>query len=415
MPSSDLSALIARTAQDLHDQICELVARQPNEAEFRQPIDQRLARFCDEAGLNPLAHAEYTLATGRADAVFNRFVIEYERPGTLRETLSHQATKHAVDQVKSYITGLAKQHRHETRRIAGVAFDGVYLIFVRYHEGDFVVESPVAVNPNSLQRMLTWLSSLASGIALTAENLNRDFSIEQLRTQRVLRALHNGLNHSLQAEPDGMVAKLFEQWRLFFGESIDYAQAFGGANLEALQKWTRKAGLQVQTANEAERFFFALHTYFALLVKMLAWLAVSRHFAAKLGAPAFGELVSADTETLYKHLREMESGGIFRAFGISNLLEGDFFEWYLFAWDENVEKAIRELVQRLDEYDPSTLNIVPEETRERIASGTDVKRKSPSSPLVYCLKTRQAGSSWRANRFYGPPAVFPLPLEEGQG
>jgi SAM-dependent methyltransferase len=63
-------------------------------------------------------------------------------------------------------------------------------------------------------------------------------------------------------------------------------------------------------------------------------------------------------------LRELEEGGIFRAFGLTNLLEGDFFAWYLFAWDKPIEDAIRELLKRLDEYDPATLSIHPEESRD---------------------------------------------------
>jgi SAM-dependent methyltransferase len=86
--------------------------------------------------------------------------------------------------------------------------------------------------------------------------------------------------------------------------------------------------------------------------------------AVKLGVPSFGELISADSDTLHRRLRELEEGGIFRAFGLTNLLEGDFFAWYLYAWDKPIEDAIRELLKRLDEYDPATLSILPEESRD---------------------------------------------------
>ncbi|MFA0781360.1 MAG: hypothetical protein RJAPGHWK_002888 [Candidatus Fervidibacter sp.] len=173
-----------------------------------------------------------------------------------------------------------------------------------------------------------------------------------------------GLTNALVKSPDRMVTNLFEQWRLFFSQSIDYTEAFGGRKLEPLKKWVRKAGLEVKSPQEAERFFFALHTYFAPLVKLLAWLALSRYMAVKLGGPSFGELVSADSDALQRHLRDLESGGIFRAYGLTNLLEGDFFAWYLFAWNDRIETALRELLKRLDEYDPATLSIHPEESRD---------------------------------------------------
>jgi SAM-dependent methyltransferase len=359
---SNLSQLITEYAAKLEECLKQLLPRHPNEAEFRQPIDQLLGEFCGKAKLNPLAHAEYTLATGRADAVFNRLVIEYERPGTLSDKLSHRATAHALDQVKRYLTGLARRQRHELTRMAGIVFDGHYIIFVRYRMGDFAIEGPVSVNRELLERLLQWLAGTASGIALTAENLNRDFSIEQLRTQNILRALMQGLKDALGR--DQMVNNLFKQWRTFFSQSIDYSEAFGGRKLEPLKRWVRKAGLTINTPKEAECFFFVLHTYFALLVKLIAWRALSRHLAVKLGVPSFGELISADSDTLHRRLRELEEGGIFRAFGLTNLLEGDFFAWYLYAWDKPIEDAIRELFKRLDEYDPTTLSILPEESRD---------------------------------------------------
>ena len=360
----DLSGLIREYGGKILLKCQELLPLHPTEADFRRPIDQLLEDFCAEAGLNPLAHADYTLATGRADAVFNRLVVEYERPGTLSDRLSHRATAHAVDQVERYLTGLAHRQRHELTRMAGIVFDGRYIIFVRYRMGDFAVERPAPTTKESLERFLRWLASTASGIALTAENLNRDFSIEQLRTQNILRALVKGLDNALVKSPDRMVNNLFEQWRIFFSQSIDYSEAFGGRKLEPLKKWVNKAGLDIKTPQEAERFFFALHTYFALLVKLLAWLALSRHMAVRLGAPSFGELISADSDTLHRRLRELEEGSIFRHYGLTNLLEGDFFAWYLFAWDKSIENGIRELLKRLDEYDPTTLSIHPEESRD---------------------------------------------------
>jgi hypothetical protein len=66
----------------------EAVATATNEAEFREPIDSLLEEFCAKAKLDPLARSEYSLVTGRPDRVFNRLVIEYERPGALSEKLS---------------------------------------------------------------------------------------------------------------------------------------------------------------------------------------------------------------------------------------------------------------------------------------------------------------------------------------
>jgi SAM-dependent methyltransferase len=357
-----IEELVRRWAISINEELKNLLPRNPNEEEFRHIIDRYLEEFCCEAGINPLAHFEYTLASGRADAVFNRFVIEYKRPGVIRKPRD-TATKRAVEQLKGYIQGIFRRERQQLERLAGVVFDGYYIIFIRYVGGNWVVEEPLEVNVDTLTRFLTWLAGLASGIALTSENLNRDFSIEQLRTQNILRNLYLAAAQNIRDE-NSFVSKLFEQWRLFFSEAIDYSEAFGGGRLENLRKWVRKAGLEIKQAEDAECFFFVLHTYFAFLTKLLAWLALSRHLALRIGAPSFPELVSSEGEVLRRKLGEMESGGIFRAYGIHNLLEGDFFSWYLYAWNPQLEATIKEILRRLDEYDPTTLTLIPEETRD---------------------------------------------------
>lgn len=358
----DREVLIASWSSKILHKLKAVLPAKPVEAGLRHAIEPLLDDFCEAVGVNALPEVEYTLASGRADAIFNRLIIEYKKPGVLKKS-SDRATRDAVSQATGYVKDIAQKQRQKLTRMAAVVFDGEHIIFVRYINEKWVEEPPAEVNQHSLERFLTWLSGLSSGIALTAENLNRDFAVEQLRTQVILRALYHGLSRALSG-PENIVTKLFEQWRLFFGESIDYSEAFGGRKLEPLRNWVRKAGIEVKTAEEAERFFFSLHTYFALLTKLLAWLALSRHMAVKIGAPSFSELAMLDSDSLKERLQEMESGGIFRLYGIANLLEGDFFAWYPHIWNGQIEDAVREILKRLDEYDPTTLSVVPEETRD---------------------------------------------------
>jgi hypothetical protein len=368
MTHEQRTQLIATYAQRIRGVLDALLPQSPNESDFRREIDKVLDAFCTEAKIDTHLHTEYKLARGRADAVFNRLIIEYKRPGVLGDSLEHSGTQSAIRQLKKYLTDLAKKERHELARLAGVVFDGCYLVFVRYRDGNFAVEHPLPATPESLERWLTWLASTASGIALTPENLTRDFGIEQLRTQRILRALFDGLNTALRRDAQNypahpMVDNLFRQWQTFFSQSIDYSEAFGGRKLEPLQKWARKAGIDIKSADEAERLFFVMHTHFALLAKLLGYLAVSRLLAPGFGASPLGSWLG-DSNTLQQRLHDLESGGVFRQLGIVNLLEGDFFAWYLYAWDDNIERALRGILQRLDEYDPTTLALVPEETRD---------------------------------------------------
>ena len=72
---------------------------------------------------------------GRADAIYNRFVIEFEPPGSLRPSIQHSATKHAVTQVQQYLRGLAEETGLSMERLAGCAFDGSWIVYVMWERG----------------------------------------------------------------------------------------------------------------------------------------------------------------------------------------------------------------------------------------------------------------------------------------
>jgi len=63
-------------------------------------------------------------------------------------------------------------------------------------------------------------------------------------------------------------------------------------------------------------------------------------------------------------LTDLERGGLFREYGIRNFLEGDFFGWYLAAWNRDIEGAVSGLVGRLSQYDPGALELAPENARD---------------------------------------------------
>ncbi len=201
----------------------QAVAHSHNEAEFEHQMNNEIERLAGQLGTQLLFREQYTLATGRADAVYNRFVIEYEPPRSLRSNITHKHTEHAIQQVKDYIEGLAREEHHDRDRLLGVAFDGLFFIFVRYHQGHWIVETPLPVNAASCERFLRSLFSLSSGRALIPENLVEDFGNQNILSQQVTGALYR----ALERHQDDLTARLFEQWKLFFGETAGYEAASG--------------------------------------------------------------------------------------------------------------------------------------------------------------------------------------------
>jgi hypothetical protein len=80
-PARDL--LTRNWAKKVAQKLQSLLPNKPNEADLRHGIEPLFDGFCVEAGIPPLAHAEFSLASGTADAVFSRFTIEYKRMAEL--------------------------------------------------------------------------------------------------------------------------------------------------------------------------------------------------------------------------------------------------------------------------------------------------------------------------------------------
>jgi methylase of polypeptide subunit release factors len=352
---------IEARAPVVSEKIIAMAKAAANEAEFRRPFANLIEEIGREFDIPILLREEYTVASGRIDAAYNRFIIEYKDPGTLRSSLSHKPTRAAEEQLKNYMVEVAREERQELSRLAGVVTDGHYFIFVRHAEEEWLVEQPVPVNPHTTARFLKLLFSLVSGKALIPKNLIDDFGAQnQISAQRITRALNN----ALEGEIPPLVQTLFSQWSTFFGEVSGYEE--GSARLRdkpELRNFARGMGIDPARAYPPH-LFFAVHTYFALLIKFIAWLALSRFVSPFGGGPNLVSLSQLESEELRLKLTDMERGGIFRTLGIRNFLEADFFGWYLLTWTPEIEGAVRLLIERLADYDPGTLEVSPEQARD---------------------------------------------------
>lgn len=356
--SEEIERIAKEVARQLAGRINRIARPEHTEADFRREMAQLLEEASSRAGLTIIPRDEFSVARGRVDSVYNRLILEYKRPGVLRSSNANRSNQEVIQQVKDYIRDVGKREKREVHRLAGVATDGHFFIFVRRVGEGWSVDDPAPVNPASVEHFLRLLFALSVGAALVPENLVEDFGPRTLRAQRAVRSIYATLHSS----KNPLVGKLFHQWRLFFSEATDYKEwAERIESKEEFRIFVKGMGLDPKYA-EAPKVFFALHTYYALLIKLVASLAAAR-FAGGRSAP-LSTMATQDSEHLKNSLVDLERGGLFREYGIRNFLEGDFFGWYLAAWNHEIEEAVRDLIKRLAEYDPGTLELAPENARD---------------------------------------------------
>jgi len=190
--------------------------------------------------------------------------------------------------------------------------------------------------------------------------LLRDFGPRSELTIKLVRALYNKVTN---LERGSRARLLFEDWIRLFKQATGYRPE----ELEELPELARSYGI-FGTVNY-DALIFSIHTYYALLLKLMAAEIVYLYGGGKLYRSYVAELddayVSRGLKGLREALQDLESGGVFKKLmNIENFLEGDYFSWYLDVLDDDLADLIAELARRLADYEVATPQLEPEFARD---------------------------------------------------
>ena len=355
--NQNLEVLIEKHARIMADQMVRAAAWANSEEDIRHECNKLIDEFIKKAGLNVKGQHEYGLAGGRIDSKYGGVVIEYKDPkgsGRIIEDKNAPGVKAVVEQLNKRFRDFQAIERVGMERILGVGCDGDTIVFVRKRGGKLDTEDPQPVTPYTVQRLLRAIVSLgARGLSFTPENLAAYFGSEGQSAQEGVQRVHA----SIHATDSPKAKTFFHQWQILFGEVCGYDIHGQNAKINKLADH-----YDVANPDPAE-LLFAVHTYYAIFMKILAAEIVSSF--SPLGTSTLKKLISAPTSAkLRDEIRNLEQGGIWSQIGIRNFLEGDLFSWYLDAWNEDCADAVRTMTQALDQFDPTTLSVEPAESRD---------------------------------------------------
>jgi hypothetical protein len=337
------------------------------EAILRQQVQPILGEALRKLGVRSMARNEAILAVppsseasvldapltaiGRADAIYNRFVIEFEPPDSLRPSVVHSATHHAIGQVQQYLQGVAQTAHMKLERLAGCAFDGRWIIYVTWERGGWRTAKPQRVDPGSLTALINTLASLSKGRGLTAENLDEDFGRKSESSRNVVNTL---VNSFARGKVSGRTVSMFDQW------SLDIGNASGPFSLTDMDDWFELCSdLGAPSGREMSSYvLFSLQTYFALVSKFTALIILE-------GATGH-ELVKGllRSSSIWDGLSRLESGQLTEITGTVNAIEPGIFSWYLGEKSDDLEKALKHMVDIAAEYSAEIVEITPLTARD---------------------------------------------------
>lgn len=329
----------------------------PNEATIENYFDCELFAFFRQVFVplgfvyNPVKEAAVStsrhITKGRADTAIGALVIEFKQPSTLAN--KKQQDK-AVEQIATYMLGMEL-----TTELVGFVTDGTKGCFIVRNDKGVYAEAFYVLSAQQLDRLIQSIIKLKL-TALNSRNLVDNFC-NPPANDGIAFDLVKSLYQNLKA---GMIPKtqmLFNEWKELFNlahDDVSKQQAI----IDRKQSLESLLGVSLTGNDEEYTALYALQTAYAIIVKIVAYRIASivRYKSALID---FESLMNIDEAALRHQLLSLEEGAIFRDYGITNLLEGDFFAWYCSneQWSSDIACSIKNVFKMLSMYsDKAALN-----------------------------------------------------------
>ncbi len=308
---------LRQEAEHLVAEVSSATDASPNEENLRHEVENRLEQACSRLAIPWTAYQldRNVQRRGRparfVDVVHGAVVIEYEPPRSFNGR-EGAPLKKARQQAEEYTALLAAEEGRAITRYVLVAWDGAHIAFGRNDEGGVSWDTVEPFARAAAERLLGAL---------------RDDG-EPLVHPQLLRALVGPLSpvgaqllprffDALVAAEHAPTAKtqlLFVEWQRLFGQVV-------GIPSDRLKTHLAEVGAAHERdyLGKPSAYLFALNSYIALVAKLVAALAL----------PGATEDITDTKVPVLERVREIESGELFRDAGIVNMLNGDFFSWYV--------------------------------------------------------------------------------------
>jgi hypothetical protein len=332
----------------LYADLLHATASSTNEAELR---DRWSTNFTRHFGI------VLELEKGKTDARHHQLIIEFKAPGLFKGSADSAKFKEAVDdRLKKYIPRQAKESGLEKSDYVGIATDGKHFSICQWHDNKVAYGPLLALTSESVE-LLEKAVKASNWRAITPTELLQDFGHASKAGPSLMQAMANALADCL-ADPDSNKVKmLFEEWRAFYGQVADLSAAKGASIVKHL-------GFKLVTAPKdvLPASLFVIHTYNALVMKLLAAEVVATHKLTAYTKFSQNMLALGDMELLDAIDLDIERAGFFSGAGIQGFVEEAIFSWYLDAAKEpkhtaGIVAGLRSLHAALALYRADTLSV----------------------------------------------------------
>lgn len=337
---------------EMAKRIVKLSETAPNEATIESNFDCELFAFFRDKfhtlGFEYNPTKEKAVATtrnilkGRADTAIASLIIEFKQPKTLS---NDQQKEKAINQISDYMISI---NSDTSENIFGFVTDGVNGCFLQCNTGKIEKENFYQIDFVTLNRIIQCIVQVKL-IALNAKNLV-DGICNSPDNDGIGFQLAKTLFSIISTNIHPKTKMLFDEWKQLFNlahDDISKQQAI----IDRRNALENCFNCTFKDRDEEYTALYCLQTSYAIIVKAIAYKILSQVRYNK-SLINFYDSMDLDSESMRKQLIDLEDGAIFIQYGITNLLEGDFFSWYTNSeqWNDALASDISSLYELLSRY-----------------------------------------------------------------
>lgn len=268
------------------------------------------------------------------DSKYGHFIIEYKRPNV---TIGIKE--------REQLFGYLNDKKYFTKHNWGMLTNGidVEIYNYNYEKNIFELNSDFSGRLNEAQiNYVTDILANRDNLILTKENVNEILGLEKHKD--IIRKMHEKLLKSTSSR----TRLLYDEWLKLFNLSDEYDHLSESKKKPVIKFYENLLGYQIKNITDEHKALFTIQTFYAIMLKLMAYKIIINKTTSSFIKP----------NVLKKMFEDIESNSFFRKNNIINLVDGDFFSWYLNEFEISDFEYFYNVIEPIVTIDTKGLNLL---------------------------------------------------------
>lgn len=265
------------------------------------------------------------------DSKYENFVIEYKKPSV---NLGNKERKQLIGYLKNlgkYSWGILTN----AKKMEIFSFSS--------EKGDFVKNDILSGDINEVQ--FTYICDVIANkekVVITENNINEYLGVEP--NKDIIKEIYQKMLSS-----SNLRTKLFyDEWQKLFNLSEAHDELNQEKQATVIEFYESLMDSKIDSIEKEYKALFSIQTYYSIVIKMMLYRIILYKAKAQITKPKF----------LKDFFIKIEQNSFYRKYNILNLIDGDFFSWYLYEFDDKQYNRLYGLMSEVATIETKGVNLL---------------------------------------------------------